>query len=255
MNSSFQITENDHLPQSVCLVCWAKLDYFHEFYKTVNEAKKNFILNVVKQEEQNAIEINCDSTECNDDILSVKLEPIPEIVVAEFEMPMLEDNELDRQLAGEVEMAEYDDNTAGDDVTPSDTNDDLNDRDCLNDGNDFDSNDDDDASEYDLNPQKLDKAAARELSLSKSADLTEITSCKMKGSTRTDKFDHLICNYMDMECEKCQHPFGTLLDASSHYQNKHQQRSVFLKCCQRRVNLPGEIRDHILYHLNPDAFK
>lgn len=73
-------------------------------------------------------------------------------------------------------------------------------------------------------------------------------------TTENENFDHLISKYMEMHCELCQHPFATLSEASSHYRSKHQRRTATLKCCQRRIKMP-DIRDHILYHLNPDLFK
>lgn len=71
----------------------------------------------------------------------------------------------------------------------------------------------------------------------------------------TTEFDHLIAKHMNMFCEMCEYSFESLTDASRHYRNKHKTRSVKLNCCPRRVIIPGEIREHIQYHLNPDKFK
>lgn len=68
------------------------------------------------------------------------------------------------------------------------------------------------------------------------------------------KFDHLIPNHIDMLCEICKHPFETLSEASNHYIRQHKQRTIHVKCCQTRIKIAGELRDHIQYHLNPDKF-
>lgn len=68
------------------------------------------------------------------------------------------------------------------------------------------------------------------------------------------KFDHLISNHIDMLCEICQHPFETLSEASNHYIGQHKQRTILVKCCQKRITILTELRDHIQYHLNPDKF-
>lgn len=70
----------------------------------------------------------------------------------------------------------------------------------------------------------------------------------------TINFDKLIPICMNMQCDTCQHPFGSLSEATRHYKRKHKRRSVSVNCCQRKVLLKG-IRDHIRYHLDPNTFK
>lgn len=69
------------------------------------------------------------------------------------------------------------------------------------------------------------------------------------------EIDRLIPNYMDMQCELCQYTFETLSEARSHYRSKHKRHTHLVKCCQLRLKIHGEIRDHIKFHLNPNEFK
>lgn len=69
-----------------------------------------------------------------------------------------------------------------------------------------------------------------------------------------NRVDHLIPNYLDMNCEICEQPFGSFTEANSHYRHIHRRPSVTLRCCQRRMKM-CDIRSHIHYHLNPDMFK
>lgn len=69
------------------------------------------------------------------------------------------------------------------------------------------------------------------------------------------EIDRLIPNYVDMQCELCQYAFDTLSEARSHYRSKHKRHTHLVKCCQLRLKIHGEIRDHIKFHLNPNQFK
>lgn len=215
--------ENDNLPKMVCRDCWRKLDEFHDFYNAVNAAKSNFWLEVVKNEEPNFLEINCDSVGYDVDIPSVKLEPLPDTVVADVQPS--KDNRA---------FSDSDGDTLRDNV------DDTNDNSIGN------------------VPIKLEKNASAKIveshkSVQKAVKTSDTNTKRFEKSS--EEFDHLISNYMDMFCEICDHPFGTLPEASSHYLSKHKQTFALLKCCQRRLKMPGEIRDHIQYHLDPDKFR
>lgn len=55
-----QVNEDDDiLPKFVCTDCWCKSNEFHDFYNAVTEAQQIFLVNLVKTEEPEIIEINC----------------------------------------------------------------------------------------------------------------------------------------------------------------------------------------------------
>lgn len=238
-----KVNENDHLPKRICLDCWNTVERFHEFYNTVNETKRDFLLNFVKHEEPDSMVTDGDFVECDTSFLPVKLEPSVGIVVSELKMPSLEDNPFEDDYVAEDTksiLGKDDDDTP---FRPSD------DKDF---SNDCDSYYDDNESQSDSNVQKLNDEGVHELlqGLAKETG-NDLDTTK----NQSDKFDHLISSYIDMQCEKCQYPFSTLLEARSHYRSAHNQRSVLVKCCQRRLSMPVQLRDHIKYHLNPDTFK
>lgn len=237
-----KVNENDNFPKQICLDCWNTVESFHEFYNAANEAKNDFLLNFVKNEEPDAMVVDGDFDECHPNFLTVKLEPSVGIVVSDFKMPSSEDNPFEDDCVAEDKNANL---RKDDNDTPSGTSHRSDDRDF---SNDSDSDDDDNESRSDSNAQKLDDEGVNEL-VNKTGNDSDATK---NGS---DKFDHLISSYIDMQCEKCPHQFSTLLEARSHYRSSHNQRSVLVKCCQRRLSMPGQLRDHIKYHLNPDTFK
>lgn len=223
--SRFQVKENDHLPKMVCRDCWRKLDEFHDFYNTVNAAQNHFWLELVKNEEPIFLEINCDSVGYGVDIPSVKVEPLLDTVDSEVQ------SSKDRAIGNNRAFPDSDDATFCDNV--------------------------DDTSIGNV-PIKIEKDASTKIVVGHKSVLEAVQTSDAitkKFEKSSEEFDHLISNYMDMFCEICDHPFGTLPEASSHYLGKHKQTFALLKCCQRRLKMPGEIRDHIQYHLDPDKFR
>lgn len=227
---AFQVKKNDHLPKTICRGCWTKLKHFREFYNAVNEARNTFLLEFMKNIESNCKKINFDSVDCDDDIPSVKLEPVADIVVAEIETSSQEGNRNDAEQVDNSSMNHFGvDNFSNDEF---DTGDDVSGSDTMVDG--------------------VDGATALNLSPA-IAKKRENTSAA--NPSKCGEFDHLVSCYVNMFCDICEHPFKTLTEATSHYRRNHNRDYLHVKCCQRRICLPGEMRDHIQYHLNPVKFK
>lgn len=222
--------ENDHLPKSICRDCWTQLESFHKFYNSVKAARVTFMLNFVKHNDMDFTE-----TKCNDDIFTIKIEP--DVLSTELQMSPLEDNEISESVS-EVESSRLQDIEAAENVTSFYS---------VNGGN-FNAADEDDTSQSISKAMKPnDKTGQKHVRKVARGREIRIQSNK--------QFDHLIPNYVDMFCENCKHPFDTFKEACRHYIWEHKQKSVLVKCCQRRLSIPGQIREHVQYHLNAEIFK
>lgn len=76
---------------------------------------------------------------------------------------------------------------------------------------------------------------------------------KTSSKSAKEMFKRLIPNYYDMKCELCNYEFKSLNQAYAHYRFKHDNAKIKLKCCSQRI-LSSDLRDHILYHMNPDLY-
>lgn len=76
---------------------------------------------------------------------------------------------------------------------------------------------------------------------------------KTSSKSAKNMFMKLIPNYYDMKCELCNYEFKSLNQAYAHYRFKHENAKIKLKCCPQRI-LSSDLRDHILYHMNPDLY-
>lgn len=74
-----QISESDALPKYICIDCWSKIADFHEFHQRVREAQTKYLIQLVKQEQDNNfVEIRDQSefeTDDFDSLEQVKREP------------------------------------------------------------------------------------------------------------------------------------------------------------------------------------
>lgn len=100
---------------------------------------------------------------------------------------------------------------------------------------------------------KCDEIVTKKLNATEAADLAKSIYEKTCEFAK-EKLAPLIPEYFDMICEKCDYEFKSLSDACIHYKEKHKQTKATVKCCQRQIHALY-IRDHILYHLNPDVFQ
>lgn len=68
---------------------------------------------------------------------------------------------------------------------------------------------------------------------------------------------HQIINqYFDMSCDYCDTRFREFEDATQHYRTEHaNQAEGYVKCCDKIFKVRKKFNDHIVFHLNPEAFK
>lgn len=209
-----EVSQDDILPKFVCSACWTKLENFHEFYNAVDKAKDIYLRNSMKVEFPNFVEVNCDEgDEGDDEVRSVKVEPIVDVVVIKLEPPPSEENTIENDTKEHV-------------------------MECNNDH--FDQTDISTGLELVTVPSAQPKA-----------EVKTILPRSKRRKTTSRKFDHLIANYIDMKCELCEYPFGTLMDARGHLRSVHKLRSIKMKCCQKKVDL-YDVNGHIQYHLDPE---
>lgn len=232
-----QVSEDDFLPKFVCTKCWRRVARFDKFYKTVVEAKIIYLsASDPKEVDQNSAEIDCGVAEYIDDTSFVKDEP------------QIDD---DADLSEETEH-----NTSAMDVSPE-----IDDSENFLDGVPNDDSTDDGGDSY---LAKLDIEHIPQVDLTTDTELVatkeaiEIVkkvedTADVEVTEKLKKIDELISDYMDMFCEVCEEPIGKLSEVRGHYLYKHQRRTITLKCCQQRIQIT-DIRDHIKYHLKPDAF-
>lgn len=206
----------------MCLECWEKLADFHDFYRTVEEARAIYLQSSVKEEAPNSIEI-------------LYVESI-DVVATKLEFSPAQDDSIDFHDVGNIRN----------DVE-HDSNDTHNVASSTKSLTDF-------SEQYDPNQTIVEASAAVTTeSANELGTKTTDTSIAVELSARRN-VDHLAATFMDMRCEECGHPFVSLTEAISHYKNHHKTRTARMKCCQRRLQLYS-IRDHMKYHLNPDTFK
>lgn len=234
-----QVSKEDILPKFVCTECWTKATTFHKFYEAVAGAKIIYLERSLEEElRPNFAEINCDAVALDDGIACVKMEPSIDIG------------------AGQLELTEHNSGAVNASQCRSDTN--SRSTSFFQFANDDGSNDSDKcmAKFGKARHPKVDEATAlAAIRNSFNIEHTQTHGASANPINAPNKeFDHLISKFMDMQCELCRQPFGTLSQASSHYRSKHQRRTATLKCCQRRIKMP-DIRDHIQHHLNPNLFK
>lgn len=66
--------------------------------------------------------------------------------------------------------------------------------------------------------------------------------------------DEQIRNYCGLKCEICSEHFETFTDTIAHYRKVHNQRGYII-CCDKKMFKRFMIVQHIMKHINPEAFK
>lgn len=59
----------------------------------------------------------------------------------------------------------------------------------------------------------------------------------------------------DMKCDVCQLELSSLQHAKLHYLDEHGNDNGYIKCCGEEFRKLKDVKDHLLYHYNPDIFK
>lgn len=218
----FQINKDDVFPKFVCVGCWVTLESFRKFYDAVNGARHSFLLKFVKNQMPEFCEVLSDAAAIAEEFFPIKDEQIDDVFVENNKSAASEGN-----ISGD--SATQDIGKIGDDI--------------------FDNEDsfhrDSDSDQNDVGNVSEDDASLR-------------VSNGMAGNAKNRKLDHLIPEYLDMNCSLCAQPFETLSDASKHYRRQHNQgfNSIRMKakCCLQDIPFYHS-RDHIQFHLDPEYFK
>lgn len=80
----------------------------------------------------------------------------------------------------------------------------------------------------------------------------EDTSILQRDKTKEDE---LIRHYFDIKCKICSKKFDFVMAFHNHCKEVHHMKPHLLYCkCGLRYVRAYEMRDHVFYHLNPDAF-
>ena len=60
--------------------------------------------------------------------------------------------------------------------------------------------------------------------------------------------------YFTMSCEMCIATFENFDGAKKHYRSIHKIPG-FLRCCGRKFLRSSAVREHLIHHINPEAFR
>lgn len=277
-----QVDEYDEeMPQSVCLDCWIKTKYFHEFYTAAIKAKDIFLENLAKAKEPTFMESDCNSPAQELGIPYLEVVPLIENDASseqaaadngfEVEHVMLQSHELYDETSIQLAAGDPDEtenaplrndvfvaNTAelpiittyetehglfqNNELMTYDPHDDLAISDVENDEIEF------DASVIGSEP-----IIGGDLTVKEAASLAKKVNDK-SSKEAFDEFMKLIPHYFDMICELCKYEFKSLNEVFRHYRYQHDNAKINVKCCLQPVN-SADLRDHILNHLHPDLYK
>lgn len=58
-----------------------------------------------------------------------------------------------------------------------------------------------------------------------------------------------------MKCDNCDTVFESLAEAQSHYIVKHEITRGYIKCCDIKLREEQVLKEHIAYHLDPEAYQ
>lgn len=232
-NFPFQIDVKDEfLPKFICPDCWMKSNYFHEFYNSVAEAKRRYLRKAAKRSEKPTfIEVDCNLAENDCDMPFIKVETIIE------EDP----SSIDPKRNGfDIENRFEHGSSSADLVNAMESvkNEEFVGLEC-------------DENESTESAAKFESTA--EAALDAEAKLA-IKIFEKSSKSKSDEFMKLIPNYFDMRCELCECDFTTLNQVYTHYRYNHDNAKIQVKCCPDRIS-SADLREHILFHLNPDIYK
>lgn len=214
----FQVNENDDvLPAFICTACWTKARDFHDFHESVGEAQRNYTEIPVEVKQSADIET------ANTTLVDSNRDEYVELM-----------NNVETSMKSEIES---DDN----DFSNRDFKEESSDQDDVYDPIDCQQSSVCQSKEPPSEPSKI-----------VTTDLATQVYAKTSKAAKAE-FVKLIPNYFDMICQFCDSTFTSLNKVSEHYQRKHNNVKVQMKCCPAVIAM-ADVRDHILHHLNPNLF-
>lgn len=216
----FQFSDNESFPKWICTECWSKLSDFHAFYEAVDVATQNYLQELVPNLIDDDSPVNSVKSEVFDgEVIIAESSPVAVVKIENHD---------------EVYESQHEASDAGDFSDASDHSD-----------------DDESLTGF---KEKLGRECNLSGDESASPKIPSPEASGNKNKLEKDKFDKLAPNFMDMECEVCKQPFKKLSEARKHYRVKHKQRNVWMRCCQKRMDL-YDIIEHIQHHLDPEIFR
>lgn len=61
-------------------------------------------------------------------------------------------------------------------------------------------------------------------------------------------------DHLDMSCNECSVIFKSWKHSKFHYSEEHNIANGYVKCCDRKLKYIPDVKDHIEWHSNPNAF-
>ncbi|KAM7342757.1 transcription factor grauzone-like isoform 2-T2 [Cochliomyia hominivorax] len=246
----FKTRPDDALTSHICTICWPKIEDFHSFYQTVEDAHKLYQENqhkkfVIKQEiaiikEEEDLQEH-DQT-CEDNRMKTEFKDI--------EQQKVTDEALQNPLEYEHFLSDYneDDDFDNEHITSSD-------------GYELSENSE---SENIINKDKVDKKDNKRALKKKNKrkeenkinDKEDIPKRK-KSSHHLDPIltEQLIKKHIPMLCDLCVFTGGTFSDIVAHFKEHHAEVQPYIMCCNRKFTRNYSIDQHAIIHENPDSFR
>lgn len=217
--------------------CWQKLEDFHNFYVSVEEAHATFGQIKIEEETDLTAETLTKIETYEDDIMA------PEMLLIENTEDDKEHLLYDEEL--KTEELEQDDNTMEElEDIENDTfeNDNLQDETNVK----INSSDNDDST-TDSNYKVIKSSRRRR---------PKRTKCKngMEYKTVEEKDKFIAKEYGQLSCDLCNVPLGNFNDVTTHFQEVHQKKPYVI-CCGKRFQNRCVLFDHMNVHVNPEYFK
>lgn len=79
---------------------------------------------------------------------------------------------------------------------------------------------------------------------------------------RKKELEQLVIKYMSSKCDDCsadneEQPvfLNSLQEATDHFATVHKSNRTYLLCCDKKFNTNYKIRQHCMWHQNPESFK
>ncbi|XP_073813572.1 grauzone [Musca autumnalis] len=291
----FKPVPNDELRSHICLVCWERINDFHEFYQQAERIHAEYQLSKknrlnIKQEETatgtNPIKQEHDE---KDDVYSGILQL--EIEIGEPAKSQELDEKPEKNPLEDLQKdleTEIDGNLEDDDVKVLDIwksnpleDDEFNAAGTDSESDNGSQSDDYEQSEYSneeesTSPEEeeegVDEDVANKADSNKEKKKTERRKRKSKQTTKqqTDdvkkkrkvqyKFDHqhteeMIQKHIPMGCNLCVYVGKTFADIVGHFKEFHQKIRPYIMCCDKKFTKRFYVAQHALKHEDPNCFK
>lgn len=226
-----QIDETDFLPTTVCSNCYEKIDNFYSYYSQVMTYHKcfSFGIRIIENSnnEPNYLYFDTESNLWSDITTKNPENNVPpkseEEVIEETPNSLIEDEKpIEIFKFDEEKLIEEEESLVEEEI------------------------DEDEEEEV----TKISKTRKREKSEENLLpEHLNTRTTKAKGDAQIREFVSLCCDI----CEK-RPQFDTFKKLQFHYESKHECRG-YINCCEKKFYRKDRLMNHIINHINPEAFK